>query len=155
LAVAGGVVFAAAENWAATAFRAETFTVHAPAPVHEPPQPRKLAPLLGAAVRSTLVPAANVAVHLPGQAIPAGVLVTVPPPRTTTTKVGDVDATAGVTVPTSAAATTTTPAKSFLTRCRQKGTALVIGHGTFDTIAQPPINVYASWMRSVLVLIDM
>jgi hypothetical protein len=53
-------------------------------PLHAPLKPEKLEPAAGAAVRLTVLPPANEAVHVPGQLIPAGVLVTVPLPETVT-----------------------------------------------------------------------
>jgi len=62
-------------------------TVQAPVPLHELPQPLKLAPLAGLAVRLTTVPVAKLPVHVPLlQLSPAGLLVTVPLPLTTTTR---------------------------------------------------------------------
>jgi hypothetical protein len=47
-------------------------------PLQAPDQPAKYAPLLAVAVSLTTVPAANDALHVGEQVIPAGVLVTVP-----------------------------------------------------------------------------
>src|SRR5205823_174329 len=60
-------------------------TVHvAPVPPHAPPQPPKLWPLAGVAVRLTCVPPAKLALHVAGQLMPAGELVTVPLPLSLT-----------------------------------------------------------------------
>jgi len=57
------------------------FTVHAPLPEHPPPlQPENTEPLAAAAVRVTLVPLEKLAEQVLPQLIPAGVLLTVPPP---------------------------------------------------------------------------
>jgi hypothetical protein len=118
--VGGGCVFGPAKNCAATAVREDTFTLHVPVPVQEPPQRRNVEPFFGSGVRSTLVPAANVAVHFPGQAIPAGWLVTPPLSRMTTTNVGGVAATAGIAAPNKDAAATATPAKHLVARRRPR-----------------------------------
>jgi hypothetical protein len=55
-------------------------TVHAPVPLHAPPQPAKLEPDAGVAVRLTLVPCAKLVVQVEPQLMPVGVLVTVPAP---------------------------------------------------------------------------
>ena len=52
-----------------------------PVPVHAPPQPENVLPLLGVAVRVTLDPCGNVPEQvLVEQDMPVGLLVTVPPP---------------------------------------------------------------------------
>ena len=48
-------------------------------PLHAPPNPAKLKPGAAVAVRVTVVPELNFAVQVPGQLMPAGLLVTVPP----------------------------------------------------------------------------
>ena len=56
-------------------------TTHEPVPVHAPPQPENVLPLLGAAVSVTLDPCENVPEHVPlVQDRPVGLLVTVPSP---------------------------------------------------------------------------
>jgi len=55
-----------------------------PAAAQSPLQAVKVAPPLGMAVRVTVVPDAKDALHVPGQLIPAGLLVTVPLPTTET-----------------------------------------------------------------------
>src|SRR4051812_20610219 len=56
----------------------------APAPLHAPPQPENVEPLAGVAVNVTSVPGAKVVLHVVGQLIPAGVLVTIPLPVSVT-----------------------------------------------------------------------
>ncbi len=59
----------------------ERATTHEPVPVHAPLQLENVLSLLAAAVRVTLVPCENVPEHVPlEQEIPAGLLVTAPPP---------------------------------------------------------------------------
>jgi hypothetical protein len=56
-------------------------TVHVPEPLQAPPQPTKTEPALGEAVKVTLVPAEKFAEQVVvGQLMPAGLLITVPPP---------------------------------------------------------------------------
>jgi len=55
-------------------------TVQVPVPEHPPLQPENTEPLAAAAVRVTLVPLEKLAAHVPLQLIPAGLLLTVPPP---------------------------------------------------------------------------
>lgn len=55
-------------------------SLHVPRPVHRPDHPAKVLPPLGTAVNVTPVPLEKLAVQVPGQSIPAGLLVTVPPP---------------------------------------------------------------------------
>ena len=55
-------------------------SLHVPVPVHPPDHPVKVEPPSGVAVNTTAVPLGKLAVQLPGQSIPDGVLVTVPPP---------------------------------------------------------------------------
>jgi hypothetical protein len=63
--------------------------VQAAVPVQPPPAHPVKAELLAAfEVRVTFVPAGKVAVHVVGQLIPVGVLVTVPEPVTVTARVG-------------------------------------------------------------------
>src|SRR5688500_7069459 len=57
-------------------------TVHAAVPLHAPVQPLKVAPKADVAVSAT--ERWNIPVHVPGQAIPSGLLVTVPGPFTVT-----------------------------------------------------------------------
>jgi hypothetical protein len=65
---------------AVTALEPPDFTVQPPLPVHAPVQPEKVKPLSGAAESVTAALFWKVAAHVPGQLIPAGVLVTVPDP---------------------------------------------------------------------------
>ena len=65
---------------AVTELAAFNVTMHAPAPVHAPLQPVKVAPAAGVAVSVTAVPAANDAEQVVPQLMPAGALVTVPGP---------------------------------------------------------------------------
>jgi hypothetical protein len=65
---------------AVTAWAALIVTVQLPVPVHALLQPAKLEPVAGVSVRVTLVPLAKFALHVPGQVMPAGMLVTVPDP---------------------------------------------------------------------------
>jgi len=53
-------------------------SLHVPVPVHGPDHPAKVVPGSGAGVKTTAAPLAKVAVHSPGQSIPAGVLITLP-----------------------------------------------------------------------------
>jgi hypothetical protein len=55
-------------------------TLHAPVPLHAPPQPAKVEPESGVAAKLTTVPLAKLAEHVVPQEIPEGVLVTVPVP---------------------------------------------------------------------------
>jgi len=52
--------------------------------VHAPLKPEKVNPEAGVAVSETFVPSAKFALQVPGQFIPAGLLVTVPLPVTET-----------------------------------------------------------------------
>ena len=64
-----------------TEVAALSVTVQAPVPVQPPPlQPVKVELASGVAVKVTAVPLANGAEHVAPQAIPAGLLVTVPAP---------------------------------------------------------------------------
>ena len=56
-------------------------------PAQAPPQPLKLLPLAGSAVRVTTVAALKLAAQLPLQRMPAGLELTVPAPLTLTLKV--------------------------------------------------------------------
>ena len=67
-------------NVAVTALGASIVMTHAPVPVHAPLQPANVEFASGLAVRVTVVPEPNKAVHAAPQNIPPGVLVTVPPP---------------------------------------------------------------------------
>ena len=53
-------------------------------PLHAPPYPENWKPEPAVAVRVTEVPDGKLAVHVVGQLIPAGLLVTVPVPVTAT-----------------------------------------------------------------------
>ena len=53
-------------------------------PEHPPANPEKLYPAAADADNVTLLPSLKLAVQVPGQSIPAGVLVTVPLPETVT-----------------------------------------------------------------------
>jgi hypothetical protein len=59
-------------------------TVHPALPLQAPPQPLKVQPLAGVAVKVTGVPPANPALHADGQLMPGGLLATVPLPVTLT-----------------------------------------------------------------------
>ena len=59
-------------------------TMQLPVPVQAPLHPAKLVPPAGVAVSVTMVPLLKFAVQVPGQLIPPGLLVTVPPPVTVT-----------------------------------------------------------------------
>jgi hypothetical protein len=71
-------------NVAVTLRACDSVTTHAPAPVQSPVQPEKVLLASGAAVSVTLAPGANGAVHPAAlgvaQVMPAGALVTEPPP---------------------------------------------------------------------------
>jgi hypothetical protein len=68
-----------------------------PVPEQAPDQPVKVYPLEGTAVRVTPVPYENVVEQVPGQEMPAGELVTVPPPVILTVS-GSVEANVAVTL---------------------------------------------------------
>jgi len=51
-----------------------------PIPVQRPDHPAKVVPPAGTAVNTTCVPFSKPAAQVPGQSIPAGLLVTVPEP---------------------------------------------------------------------------
>jgi len=63
---------------AVTVLAAFIVTVQLPVPLQAPDQPAKKAPLVGVATSFTLVPELNDALHVPGQLMPAGVLITMP-----------------------------------------------------------------------------
>jgi len=64
-----------------TVVAALSVTVQVPAPEQPPPlQPEKVDPAAGVAVKVTALPLANGAEHVAPQAMPAGLLVTVPLP---------------------------------------------------------------------------
>jgi hypothetical protein len=66
---------------AVTDWAAFIVTVQLPVPVQAPPlHPAKVEPVAALAVSVTLVPPPKLALHVPGQLMPAGVLVTVPEP---------------------------------------------------------------------------
>ena len=75
------------ENIAETLCAAFIVTLQLPVPPQAPPQPAKLEPLAGVAVRLTCVPAAKLALHVVPQLIPAGALLTVPLPVSPTVSV--------------------------------------------------------------------
>ncbi len=66
-------------NVAVTDCALDIVTLHATMPLHAPLK-AELDEKSGAAVSVTRVPESNVAEHVPGQLMPAGALVTVPPP---------------------------------------------------------------------------
>ncbi|GAC1433394.1 MAG: hypothetical protein NVS1B11_37050 [Terriglobales bacterium] len=55
-------------------------TLQAPVPEQAPPQPPNEFFAAGVAVSATCVPLAKLALHVPGQLIPEGLLITVPEP---------------------------------------------------------------------------
>jgi hypothetical protein len=65
---------------APTAFAASMVTLHAAVPLQAPPQPAKVDPESGVAVRFTTAPLSKLAEQLEPQEIPAGELATVPVP---------------------------------------------------------------------------
>jgi hypothetical protein len=70
-----------AVKFATTVVACVIVTVQVPVPSHGPaPQPANVDPFVGVAVRVTSVPLVKFAVHVDGQEIPAGELVTVPVP---------------------------------------------------------------------------
>jgi hypothetical protein len=71
---------AEAAKLADTAWSAVIVTVHVPVPEQSPDQLENDEPEVGVAVNVTVDPPANDAEHVPGQLIPAGEEVTVPPP---------------------------------------------------------------------------
>ena len=70
-------------NVAVTDLLKSMVTVHAPVPVHAPPQPSKVDPLEAVAVRLTLELLAKLAMQVDPQSIPVGSLVTFPKPEPT------------------------------------------------------------------------
>jgi phage tail protein X len=73
-------------NVAVTDAAAFIVTEHPALPLQAPPQLLKVQPLAGVAVKVTGVPLANPALHVDGQLMPAGLLVTVPLPVTLTVR---------------------------------------------------------------------
>ena len=67
-------------NVAVTDLAALIVTEQLPVPVQAPLQPAKVEPAAAVAVRVTTVPLVKFAVHVLGQLIPAGLLLTVPVP---------------------------------------------------------------------------
>src|SRR5206468_7160643 len=66
-------------NVAVTEVAAFSVTIQVPVPEQPPPlQPEKVEPAVGVAVKVTAVPLANGAEHVAPQAMPDGLLVTVP-----------------------------------------------------------------------------
>jgi len=75
-------------NVAVTEVAAFNVTLQVPEPEQPPPlQPEKVEPAAGVAVKVTAVPLANGAEHVAPQAMPAGLLVTVPAPALLTVSV--------------------------------------------------------------------
>ena len=72
--------FVCALNVAVTEVLAAIVTPHVPVPVHPPDQPVKTDPDSAAAVSVIALPLKKVALHVWPQLMPAGLLVTVPPP---------------------------------------------------------------------------
>ena len=69
-------------NVAVTDLAADIVTLQAPAPLQAPPHPPKRDVPSGVAVSATTVPTSKLAEQVPlEQLIPAGALVTVPPPE--------------------------------------------------------------------------
>src|ERR1700722_4639073 len=68
------------ENVGVTVVLGPRVTVQVPLPVQVPDHPEKVVPVEGTAVNTTLAPLVKSAVQVPGQSIPAGLLVTVPEP---------------------------------------------------------------------------
>src|SRR6056297_3279057 len=62
--------------------------VHAPSPLQSPAQLSNANPDAGIAVSVTSVPVGNSAEHVPGQSMPPGMLVTLPPPWIVTSSAG-------------------------------------------------------------------
>jgi hypothetical protein len=67
-------------NVAVTELAAVSVTLQAPVPVQAPDHPANVDPALAVGVSVTAVPLAKPALHVVGQLIPAGLLVTVPEP---------------------------------------------------------------------------
>jgi hypothetical protein len=74
------------ENVAETPWFMVIGTVQPPVPLQAPPQPAKLQPDEGVAVKLTEVPATKSALHVVPQEIPAGELVTLPLPMAVTVR---------------------------------------------------------------------
>ena len=55
-------------------------TEHEPVPLQSPPQPVNIEPAAGAEDKATVLPDEKLALHVPGQDIPLGLLITVPAP---------------------------------------------------------------------------
>jgi hypothetical protein len=71
------------DSWVKVAVTARAVlivTVQPPVPLQAPLQPLKTQPLVAVAVKVTFVPLENPALHVDGQLMPAGLLVTVPLP---------------------------------------------------------------------------
>src|SRR5437773_1471383 len=86
-------------NVAVTEVAAFTVTMQVPVPEQPPPlQPEKVEPAVGVAVKVTAVPVANGAEHVAPQAMPAGLLFTVPAPAPALVSVRVKDCTANVAV---------------------------------------------------------
>src|SRR5205807_795823 len=84
-------------------------TVHVPVPVQAPLQPVKVEPAAGAAVRVTTVPVVKEVEQVAPQEIPAGVLVTVPPPAPDLVTASDESIDAAVPVATAVIVTAQVP----------------------------------------------
>jgi hypothetical protein len=69
-----------AVNVAVTEFAPVNVTLQVFVPVHAPDQPANVEVALGAAVSVTIVPLVKLVLHVDPQLMPAGLLVTVPPP---------------------------------------------------------------------------
>ena len=67
-------------NVAVSVVLAVIVRLHVAMPVQRPDHPAKVVAVSGVAVNTTADPVGKLAVQLPGQLIPAGLLVTVPPP---------------------------------------------------------------------------
>src|SRR5580704_5528238 len=74
-------------NVAVTLCAAFIVNTQLPTPLQAPPQPEKPKPFAGVAVSVTCVPGARFSLHVDGQLIPAGALVTEPLPVTFTDNV--------------------------------------------------------------------
>jgi hypothetical protein len=68
-------------NSAVTVAAALSVTTQVSVPLHAPDQPAKVDPEAAAAVSVTCVPLAKFELHVPGQLMPEGLLVTVPEPE--------------------------------------------------------------------------
>jgi hypothetical protein len=80
------VVVVVALKVAVAALAAVILTVHVATPEQTPVQPPKVKPAAGVAVRLTKTPLLKFALHVLGQVIPAGALVTEPVPTRLTVK---------------------------------------------------------------------